>query len=59
MWNLDTRMHVASVSKLMTAIGTVKLLDEHDVSLDSRIAAYYPFYWAWARTRSTSPSASS
>ncbi|TDH23510.1 class A beta-lactamase-related serine hydrolase [Segetibacter sp. 3557_3] len=44
-WTADTRMHVASVSKLMTAIGLVKLLDKKGISLDTSINAYLPTYW--------------
>jgi Beta-lactamase len=36
-WNSDTRMHVASTSKLMTAMGLVKLLDKKKISLDALI----------------------
>lgn len=44
-WTLDTRMHVASVSKLMTGIIATKLLDERGLGLDTRIADYLPVYW--------------
>jgi CubicO group peptidase (beta-lactamase class C family) len=44
-WTADTRMHVASVSKLMTAMGMVKLLDKKNISLDTSINAYLPTYW--------------
>jgi CubicO group peptidase (beta-lactamase class C family) len=44
-WTLDTRMHVASVSKLMTAIGAVKMLDERNLSFDTNIGPYLPTYW--------------
>ncbi|WP_207492513.1 serine hydrolase domain-containing protein [Aridibaculum aurantiacum] len=44
-WTADTRMHVASVSKMMTAIGLVKLLDQKKISLDDPIAEYLPTYW--------------
>ncbi len=44
-WTADTRMHVASVSKLMTAIGLVKLLDKKNISLDTSINSYLPGYW--------------
>lgn len=45
-WTSDTRMHIASTSKLMTAMGLVKLLDKKNISLDAPIAPYLPAYWA-------------
>lgn len=44
-WSLATRMHVASVSKLMTAIVAVKMLDERNLSFDTKIGPYLPEYW--------------
>jgi CubicO group peptidase (beta-lactamase class C family) len=44
-WHLDRRMHVASVSKLITAIAMLKLLDEKGISLDASIINYLPDYW--------------
>lgn len=44
-WKLDTRMHVASVSKYLTAIGLVKLLDAKGISYDAKIINYLPNYW--------------
>lgn len=44
-WTLDTRMHVASVSKLMTAIVATKMLDERNLSFDTKIGQYIPAYW--------------
>lgn len=44
-WTVDTRLHVASCSKLMTAIGLVKLLDKKNISLDASILPYLPNYW--------------
>lgn len=44
-WTLDTRMHVASVSKLITAIAAVKMLDERWLSFDTKIGNYVPTYW--------------
>ncbi len=44
-WSADTRMHIASTSKLMTAMGLVKLLDKKNISLDAPIAPYLPTYW--------------
>jgi len=45
-WTLDTRMHVASVSKLITGIAMYKLLDAKGISLDAKIINYLPTYWA-------------
>lgn len=44
-WNLDTRMHVASVSKLMTAIVATKMLHDSGRSFDTKIGAFLPDYW--------------
>lgn len=44
-WTLDTRMHVASVSKLMTAIVAVKMLHDSNRSFDTQIGAFLPTYW--------------
>lgn len=44
-WTLDTRMHVASVSKLITGIAMYKLLDVKGISVDAKIINYLPAYW--------------
>jgi CubicO group peptidase (beta-lactamase class C family) len=44
-WNENTRMHVASVSKFLTAVGLVKLLDSKGISYDDKIINYLPTYW--------------
>ncbi|MFD2036743.1 serine hydrolase domain-containing protein [Belliella marina] len=44
-WSLDTRMHIASVSKMITAIAMYKLLSEKKISLDATIVNYLPTYW--------------
>jgi CubicO group peptidase (beta-lactamase class C family) len=44
-WTGNTRMHIASVSKLLTAIGLVKLLDSKGISYDAKIHTYLPAYW--------------
>lgn len=44
-WSLDTRMHVASVSKLLTAMATLSVLDGRIEDVDSRIDDYLPDYW--------------
>ena len=48
-WNLDRRMHVASVSKLITGIAMLKLLDEKGISVDAKIINYLPDYWEIGR----------
>ncbi|MBW4573034.1 MAG: beta-lactamase family protein [Tolypothrix carrinoi HA7290-LM1] len=45
-WSEDTRMHVASVSKFITAVGLVKVLDSKNISYDSKIINYLPTYWS-------------
>ena len=45
-WNPDQQMHVASVSKLITAIAMTKLLNEKNISYDAKIIDYLPAYWA-------------
>lgn len=45
-WDLDTRMHVASVSKLMIAMVIADLLDEKGLSVDTKIGPYLPGYWS-------------
>jgi hypothetical protein len=44
-WTPDTRMHVASLSKIVTAIAMTKLLGEAGISLDKPIIGYLPAYW--------------
>jgi CubicO group peptidase (beta-lactamase class C family) len=44
-WNENTRMHVASVSKYLTAVGMVKVLDSKNISYDAKIAGYLPSHW--------------
>src|SRR5262249_13644732 len=44
-WTENTRMHLASVSKLLTAIGMVKTLDARKISYDAKIIHYLPTYW--------------
>jgi CubicO group peptidase (beta-lactamase class C family) len=44
-WSLDRRMHIASVSKLITAMVIVDLLDEKGISVDAKIGPYIPGYW--------------
>ncbi len=44
-WNPGRRMHIASVSKLMTAIAMADLLQEKNISYDAKIINYLPTYW--------------
>lgn len=45
-WTLDTRMHISSVSKMITGIAMYKLLEEKGISLNAKIINYLPDYWA-------------
>ncbi len=44
-WTPDVRMHVASLSKQVTAIAMTKLLDNHGIAFDAKIIDYLPAYW--------------
>jgi CubicO group peptidase (beta-lactamase class C family) len=44
-WHSDVRMHVASVSKLVTAMAMTRLLDDYGISPDAPILPYLPHYW--------------
>ena len=44
-WHPDVPMHVASVSKLITAIGMKKLLLSRGISLNEKITDYLPGQW--------------
>ncbi len=44
-WTPDTRMHVASLSKIVTAIAMTKLLGEAGIPPDTPIIDYLPAYW--------------
>ena len=44
-WTADTPMHVASVSKLITAMAMTKLLWYRNISPDALIWPYLPKYW--------------
>lgn len=44
-WTSGRRMHVASVSKLVTAMAMTKLLGERGISLDAPFAPYLPASW--------------
>jgi CubicO group peptidase (beta-lactamase class C family) len=45
-WTPDTRMHVASLSKIMTAVAMTRLLGEAGISPGTPIIDYLPGYWA-------------
>jgi hypothetical protein len=44
-WTADVQMHVASVSKLMTAMAMTVLLADNAISPDTPIIDYLPNYW--------------
>jgi len=44
-WTADVQMHVASVSKLMTAMAMMVLLRDNNISPDAQIIDYLPDYW--------------
>jgi len=44
-WDADTPLHVASVSKLITAMAMTQLLRDHRIALDDKIAPWLPQYW--------------
>ncbi len=45
-WNPDVRMHMASCSKLVTAMAMTKLLDAKNISPNTKIIDYLPAYWS-------------
>jgi len=44
-WASGTRMHVASVSKFITAVAMTRLLNEKQIAIDTPIAGFLPAYW--------------
>jgi len=44
-WNPDRGMHFASISKFLTAVALVDLLDRRNIDFDTPIAQYLPDYW--------------
>jgi hypothetical protein len=44
-WASDVPMHIASVSKLITAMAMTKLLYSRNISPNARIAPWLPKYW--------------
>jgi len=49
-WTSDTRMHIASVSKLITAMATVHVLRAHGIAYDDPVSPYLPEYWVRGTT---------
>jgi CubicO group peptidase (beta-lactamase class C family) len=45
-WTPQVPMHVASLSKMITALAMTKALDAKGISYDASIAPYLPAYWA-------------
>ncbi|GAB3591638.1 hypothetical protein GCM10027446_10210 [Angustibacter peucedani] len=45
-WTTTVRMHVASCSKLVTAVALTKALADHPLSADDPVAPWLPAYWA-------------
>jgi len=44
-WNENAKMHLASVSKFLTAVGLVKCLIKKGISYDAKIIDYLPSHW--------------
>lgn len=44
-WTPDVQMHVASVSKLITAMAMTTLFERYNISPDAQIINYLPDYW--------------
>jgi hypothetical protein len=44
-WTPDVRMHVASLSKIVTAVAMTKLLNDKGMSYDTPIIDFLPGYW--------------
>ena len=45
-WTSSVKMHIASVSKLITAMALTKLLDGRGISPDAPMAPWLPAYWS-------------
>ena len=45
-WTVGTQMHVASVSKLVTAIALTRCLDLHGIPYSARIEPWLPTFWS-------------
>ena len=44
-WKPDLKMHIASVSKLVTMMAIVKILHEKNISVNTPVAAFLPTYF--------------
>ena len=44
-WDVDTPMHLASTSKLITAMALTRLLDSKRIDYDSPVNPWLPTYW--------------
>jgi CubicO group peptidase (beta-lactamase class C family) len=44
-WRLDTPMHIASLSKTVTAMALERLLQQKGITVDTPVAAWLPSYW--------------
>jgi CubicO group peptidase (beta-lactamase class C family) len=44
-WSTAVPMHIASMSKLITAIATTQVFDAQGLSFDTPISGYLPAYW--------------
>jgi hypothetical protein len=44
-WSADPPMHVASVSKLITAMAMTRALRDYQISADAAIGGYLPYFW--------------
>lgn len=45
-WNMDRRMHIASCSKMITAMAMTRTLNLKNMSYDAKILGWLPAYWA-------------
>jgi CubicO group peptidase (beta-lactamase class C family) len=45
LWSPQVRMHIASCSKMLTAMALTKLLNDNKISYDAPIFPYLPSYW--------------
>lgn len=45
-WSTGCPMHVASVSKLITAVAMTRALRDYEIPPDTAIAGYLPYFWA-------------
>ena len=45
-WSSSVKMHVASLSKLVTAIAVTRLLRDHGIDVDTPVSAFLPTTWS-------------